>query len=89
MLLNDEHDPFNRAPLKLEQVIELPELKRKIENWIKGKLAEYDRKHGLGIHKKEKVIDEDGDSKMEEEKMEVEEEAVDNFGIPKNNLNFK
>mmetsp|Transcript_276 Transcript_276/g.258 ORF Transcript_276/g.258 Transcript_276/m.258 type:complete len:114 (-) Transcript_276:190-531(-) len=33
-LLNDEHDPFNRAPLKATDLVEQPELKKKIETWI-------------------------------------------------------
>jgi ubiquitin conjugation factor E4 B len=35
ILLNDEHDPFNRAPLKIEHL----ELKARIERWIQQKLA--------------------------------------------------
>jgi ubiquitin conjugation factor E4 B len=38
-LLNDEHDPFNRAPLKISQVKDLPELKKKIEDWVHKKLS--------------------------------------------------
>ena len=37
ILLNDEHDPFNRAPLKLEQLVECTELKARIEVWIQQK----------------------------------------------------
>jgi len=32
-LLDNEIDPFNRSPLKVSQLIEQPELKKKIENW--------------------------------------------------------
>ena len=39
ILLNDEHDPFNRAPLKFSEVKDLPELKKKIEVWIQKKLS--------------------------------------------------
>lgn len=39
ILLNDEHDPFNRAPLKIEQLREDMELKARIERWIQQKLA--------------------------------------------------
>jgi ubiquitin conjugation factor E4 B len=38
-LLNDEHDPYTRAPLKISEVIELPELKARIERWIEQKKA--------------------------------------------------
>ncbi|TVY49995.1 Ubiquitin conjugation factor E4 [Lachnellula occidentalis] len=32
-LLSDPHDPFNRSPLKIEDVIENTELKEKIDKW--------------------------------------------------------
>ena len=38
-LLNNEHDPYTRAPLKIAEVIELPELKARIERWIEQKKA--------------------------------------------------
>ena len=31
--MNDPHDPFNRMPLKIEDVIEDAELKAKINAW--------------------------------------------------------
>jgi ubiquitin conjugation factor E4 B len=40
--MNDERDPFNRAPLSIEQVIPCPELKEKIENYRKEKLDNYE-----------------------------------------------
>jgi ubiquitin conjugation factor E4 B len=33
-LLNNETDPFNRAPLKAEDLIPQPELQARIEAWI-------------------------------------------------------
>lgn len=39
ILLNDEHDPFNRAPLKISDLVEDTELKARIEKWIEQKLA--------------------------------------------------
>lgn len=39
ILLNDEHDPFNRAPLKFADLIPDLELKQRIERWIEQKLA--------------------------------------------------
>ena len=39
ILLNDEHDPFNRAPLKFEDLIPDLELKQRIERWIEQKIA--------------------------------------------------
>jgi ubiquitin conjugation factor E4 B len=38
-LLNDENDPFTRASLKIPEIIELPELKARIEKWIEQKRA--------------------------------------------------
>lgn len=39
ILLNDEHDPFNRAPLKIEELVDDLQLKARIERWIQQKLA--------------------------------------------------
>jgi ubiquitin conjugation factor E4 B len=38
-LLNDEMDPFNRAPLKMSAIVPQTELKAKIQAWIDEKLA--------------------------------------------------
>jgi ubiquitin conjugation factor E4 B len=35
ILLNDEHDPFNRAPLKISDLVDDEVLKERIERWIK------------------------------------------------------
>ena len=64
ILLNDEHDPFNRAPLKFSQIQDQPDLKAKIEIWIKKKLS------GETIEEENiKLI-----QKTKFDKMEVEEE---------------
>lgn len=34
ILLNDEHDPFNRAPLKITDLVEDINLKQRIDKWI-------------------------------------------------------
>lgn len=39
-LLSDPHDPFNRSPLKIEDVVEDTELKAKIVAWVAEKKAE-------------------------------------------------
>lgn len=36
-LLSDPKDPFNRAPLKLDEVVPNKELKNEIEEWVKSK----------------------------------------------------
>ena len=33
ILLNDEHDPFNRAPLKISELEEETQLKARIDKW--------------------------------------------------------
>jgi len=38
ILLNDEHDPFNRAPLKIEQLVDVVELKKRIDRWVEQKM---------------------------------------------------
>ena len=38
ILLNDEHDPFNRAPLRMMDLVPQVELKARIERWIEQKL---------------------------------------------------
>lgn len=39
-LLSDAHDPFNRVPLKIEEVIDNVELRNEIQAWKAQKLAE-------------------------------------------------
>lgn len=36
-LMADEHDPYNRTPLKLSEVIDDTELKKRIQEWLKSK----------------------------------------------------
>jgi ubiquitin conjugation factor E4 B len=38
-LLNDERNPFNNAPLKLEELQSNPEMKNKIETWKAEQIA--------------------------------------------------
>ena len=38
-LLNDPHDPFNRAPLDLDMVIPRPDIKAKIEEYMRDKTS--------------------------------------------------
>eukprot|EP01017_Pseudomicrothorax_dubius_P030585 TRINITY_DN382_c0_g1_i5.p1 TRINITY_DN382_c0_g1~~TRINITY_DN382_c0_g1_i5.p1 ORF type:complete len:802 (-),score=191.57 TRINITY_DN382_c0_g1_i5:1102-3507(-) len=40
-LLDNAIDPFTRTPLKIEQVIEMPQLKAQIEAWIAARIAEH------------------------------------------------
>lgn len=39
-LLSDPHDPFNRTPLKIEEVIPNDKLKEEIQNWKANLLAQ-------------------------------------------------
>lgn len=68
-LLNDEHDPFNRSPLKFNQLIEVPEFKKEIENWVKERMQ---------MNKKKKINSEKQSMiEMEEEKIPDEEPNFD------------
>jgi len=69
ILLNGEIDPFNRSPLKFSEVIELPDLKNKIDTWIVKKKEEMKKKNTKS-HKQEMV----------EEKADMEEEKDDEVG---------
>lgn len=44
-LLSDPNDPFNRQPLKIEEVIELPDLKARITQWKQEAKAKAARLH--------------------------------------------
>jgi len=65
-LLNDEHDPFNRAPLKYNDLVDAPEFKKEIEMWIKEKMQ--------ANKKKKKIIN---NMEIEEEKVPEEEASLD------------
>jgi len=77
ILLNDEHDPFNRAPLKFSQVQEQPELKKKIEDWIRKKLS-----GEIMQEEKPKVNTKPKQEHAEEEKMIDEAEEGDDVYDP-------
>lgn len=38
-LLNDDSDPFNRQPLRVDMLQPLPELKQRIQEWKREQLA--------------------------------------------------
>lgn len=40
-LLSDQTDPFNREPLRIEQLVSDEELKKKIDEWVKEKWENY------------------------------------------------
>jgi ubiquitin conjugation factor E4 B len=40
ILLSDPHDPFNRSPLKIEDVVSNDELREEIQNWKATRLAQ-------------------------------------------------
>lgn len=69
VLLNDEHDPFNRAPLKYSEIVDLPDFKIKIQDWVASKKAEM-KKKALDADRKMDIIDEKKPTQheMEEEK---------------------
>jgi ubiquitin conjugation factor E4 B len=68
ILLNDEHDPFNRAPLKYSQVEDDIEMRERIQKWIQQK------KNGV-------VTDEDKKEQLEITKMEVHKEEDSHMSV--------
>ena len=74
-LLNDEHDPFNRAPLKYIDLIEVPEFKKEIEDWVKERMQ---------MNKKKKKILDGGDTSMEIEEEKIPEEEANLDPVLKN-----
>ena len=40
--MNDPHDPFNRAPLKYEELIPRPDIKEKIDRFKAEKLQQFE-----------------------------------------------
>lgn len=65
ILLNDEHDPFNRAPLTFEQVEDDVEMKQRIQRWIEQK------RNGEVTDEEKRQQEEE---KQEEQVMEVQKE---------------
>jgi ubiquitin conjugation factor E4 B len=47
-LLGESRDPYNRAPLTMDMVKDDPELKAKIQNWKKEKLAQKRKERAIG-----------------------------------------
>ena len=65
ILLNDEHDPFNRAPLKISELKDDVELKTRIEKWIAQKMTGQETDEDIRIKEQEaKQKDEQKDEKM-------------------------
>ena len=60
IMLNGNTDPFSRQPLKLEDVIEMTDLKKKIDQWYNQKISQ------LNLPKRQKVKI-GGVSEMDEE----------------------
>jgi len=53
ILLNDEHDPFNRAPLKISELKDDVELKTRIEKWIAQKMTGQETDEDIRIKEQE------------------------------------
>ncbi|KAL4505185.1 hypothetical protein ABPG72_016252 [Tetrahymena utriculariae] len=58
-LLDNEIDPFNRQPLKRDQLIELPELKKKLDEWKVQKKKELREKGSISSQKAKMDIEEE------------------------------
>ena len=79
LTLNGEYDPFNRQKLTLSDLIELPELKIRIKNWLDEKKKAYMAKLKAQQKLKESKIDEYSDS---ENQKDQEEESIGGFLNP-------
>ena len=81
-LFSDEHDPFNRSVLKIEELQAAEDIKSRIEIWIKQKLegVETDEEKRQKEMETKQKIDEDGDTIMKTTSVEEKKEsAVSNF----------
>lgn len=70
MLLNDEWDPINRKPLKMSDLVDDIELKKRIEKWIDQKwwgVVTDEEIREKELLKKEKEEKQDKDVKMIEQ----------------------
>lgn len=77
IMLNGNSDPFSRTALKLEECMEMPELKKEIEEWYNNKIAQ------LNLPKKAKVQINTGAEMDEEENVFSKEPVEDeNQDIP-------
>ena len=74
ILLNDEHDPFNRAPLSISEIKDDVEMKQRIEKWLeqkrKGEVTDEEKKQ-------EKMDEESKQLSMEIQKEEDSNMSVD------------
>ena len=76
LTLNGEYDPFNRQKLTLNDLIELPDLQKRIDNWLDEKKKIYKAKLKTQQKLKETKADEYSDT---EEQKEPEDESIGNF----------
>lgn len=76
LTLNGEYDPFNRQKLTLADLVELPELKKRIEAWVEEKKQMYKAKLKTQQKLKETNAEEYSDH---EDHREPEEESIGNF----------
>ena len=76
ILLDDEHDPFNRAPLKYAQVEDDTEMRERIQNWINqkrnGQETDEEKREKLEAQMPPMKIHEEPDSNMSVEKSSKE-----------------
>jgi ubiquitin conjugation factor E4 B len=79
IMLNGNTDPFSRQPLKLEEVIELPDLKAKIAQWYNTKIQQFN------LPKKQKIQIKTGTEIDDDDKVfqqiGAEEETKENAGF--------
>mmetsp|Transcript_39706 Transcript_39706/g.38268 ORF Transcript_39706/g.38268 Transcript_39706/m.38268 type:complete len:91 (+) Transcript_39706:236-508(+) len=66
ILLNDEHDPFNRAPLKISDLKDDQVLKARIEKWIEQKKAGVETDEDIKI-KEQQLLSQESNIEMKNE----------------------
>ena len=57
--LSGEYNPFNRAVLKMKDLIEMPQLKVEIKKWVDEKLAQKQSERKVNMNFQNQMIDED------------------------------
>lgn len=84
-LMNSQTDPFNRQPLELSELIEKPELKAEISDWIEERKKHWrEEKEKLKREEQETQLDQHDES-MQEDEEEHKETTADQSSQTANN----
>ena len=69
-LLDKEEDPYNRQPLKESELIDLPELKKEIEDWITVQIDVLKKSRAQDVFRKKALANIKSNNAMIEEEEE-------------------